>query len=206
MCACEFSVFSMQCYTHSAALEDVTHIHLLRSSSLIFVVAFLMVRGSLPYIFIAFDVRHADLVTFKWDDLSPLMHMAGCDEPTYVMKLTSLKVLATETTTDAIATNRIVFHYLTQCICCRLLFWTLGLLTIPIYIITTPTYFPQNPYTSPLRAKSRWSDLRASVIGISAYLISTRTIFSLLCYMCEHIVKLWWFNFLLQEKGVRWAC
>ena len=105
MCACEFSVFSMQCYTHSAALEDVTHIHLLRSSSLIFVVAFLMARGSLPYIFIAFDVRHADLVTFKWDDLSPLMHMAG-DEPTYVMKLTSLKVLATETTTDAIATQR----------------------------------------------------------------------------------------------------
>ena len=106
MCACEFSVFSMQCYTHSAALEDVTHIHLLRSSSLIFVVAFLMVRGSLPYIFTAFDVRHADLVSFKWDDLSPLMHMAGCDEPTYVMKLTSLKVLATETTTDAIATQR----------------------------------------------------------------------------------------------------
>ena len=143
MCECEFSFFSMECYTHSAALEDVTHIHLLRSSSLIFVVAFLMVRGSLPYIFTAFDVRHADLVSFKWDDLSPLMHMAGCDEPTYVMKVTSLKVLATETTTDAIATNRIVFHYLTQCICCRLLFGHLDYLQFQSTLLQPRPTFPR---------------------------------------------------------------
>ena len=204
MCG-SFQFFSMQCYTNSIALGDITHIHLLRSSSLIFVVAFLIVRGSLPYILIAFDVRHSDLVTFKWSQLSQLMHSPGIDGPSYVMKLTSLKVLATETTTDAIATNKnpIISHnaFAVDCFFGHLDYF----LTIPIYIITTPSYFPKGPYTSQLPAKSPWSDLPASVIRISAYLISTRISFPSLCYMCEHIVQLWWFTFLLQEKGVWWA-
>ena len=99
----------MQGYTHSSKLEAVTHIHLLRSSSLICVVAFLMVRCSLPCIVIAFNVRHSDLVHFRWSELSEALHMAGCDEPTYIMKLTSLKVLATETTTDAIASQELFY-------------------------------------------------------------------------------------------------